>query len=107
MVRRLVALIIGSAVLAAALALFCRLVFPDVSPYMPGEDVALGWRREAAFLTTTLAWLSAEVSVVMSAGLIAYFWKNRAGKLRSSRGRSIPVRHRDAPESGATSPRGR
>jgi hypothetical protein len=72
MVRRFVVLIIGSAVLAAALALFCRLVFLDVSPYMPGEDVALGWRREAAFLTTTLAWLSAEVSVVLSVGLIAW-----------------------------------
>jgi len=84
MVRRFVALIIGSAILAAALALFCRAVFPDVSPYLPGEDVALGWKREAAFLTTALAWLSAEVSVVLSVGLAGYLWKNRASKLPSS-----------------------
>ena len=84
MVRRFIYLIIGSAILAAALVVFCRFVFADVQPYMPGEDVALGWRREAAFLTTTLAWLSAEVSVVLSVGLIAYLWKNRASKFRSS-----------------------
>ena len=84
MVRRFVVLIIGSAVLAVALALLCRFVFPDVRPYLPGEDVALGWRREAAFLTTTLAWLSTEVAAVLSVGLIAYLWKNRASRIRSS-----------------------
>ena len=84
MVRRFAVLIIGSAVLAAALALFCQFVFPDVRPYMPGENAALSWRREAAFLTTTLAWLSAEVSVVLSVWLIAWLCKNRAEVLYCS-----------------------
>jgi branched-subunit amino acid transport protein len=84
MVRRFIALIIGFAVLAAVLALICHLVFPDVLPYMPGEDDAFGWRREAAFLTTALAWLSAEVAVVLSVGLTAYLWKNRTSRIRSS-----------------------
>jgi hypothetical protein len=77
MVRRFIALIIGFALLAAMLALMCRFVFPDVLPYMPGEDDAFGWRREAAFLTMALAWLSAEVAFVLSVGLTAYLWKNR------------------------------
>jgi hypothetical protein len=84
MIQRLVFIILGCAVLTAALALLCQFVFPDVAPYMPGEDAQLGWRREAAFLITALAWVAAEVSVVLSIALAAYVWKNRSTKIRSS-----------------------
>ena len=83
MVQRLIFVIVGCAVLAGAFALLCRLAFPDVVPYMPGEDDTFGWRREAAFLITTVAWVAAEVSVVLSIVLAAYLWKGRAAKLRS------------------------
>jgi hypothetical protein len=84
MVQRLIFVIIGCAVLAAAFALLCRLAFPDVVPYMPGEDATFGWRREAAFLITALAWVAAEASVVLSIVLAAVLWKRHATKIRSS-----------------------
>ena len=70
--------------LAAALALVCQYVFPDVVPYMPGEDAEAGWRREAAFLITTLAFLAAEVSGLFSMVLAVRLWKNRSAKVRPS-----------------------
>jgi hypothetical protein len=84
MVQRLVFVIVGCAVLAAAFALLCRFAFPDVIPYMPGEDATFGWRREAAFLITTLAWVAAEASAVLSIVLAALLWKRHATKVRSS-----------------------
>jgi hypothetical protein len=82
MIQRLVFLIVGCALLAAVLAVLCLFVFPDVVPYMPGEDAQSGWRREAAFLITALAWIAAEVSAILSIVLAAYLWKNRSVKSR-------------------------
>jgi hypothetical protein len=84
MIRRFVVVIIGSAVLAAALALVCQFVFADVVPYMPGEDAQSGWRRELAFVITALAWLAAEFSGLLTIVLAAYLWKNRFSKVRPS-----------------------
>jgi hypothetical protein len=84
MIQRLVFLIVGCAVLAAVLALLRQFLFPDVVPYMPGEDAGSGWRREAAFLVTALAWLAAEVSGLLSIVLAVRLWQNRSAKLRSN-----------------------
>jgi hypothetical protein len=84
MIRRFVVVIIGCAALAAALALLCRFAFPDVTPYMPGEDAQLGWRREIAFMITALAWLSAEFSGLLVIVLGVYLWRNRSAKVRPS-----------------------
>ena len=84
MVQRLVFVIVGCAVLAGAFVLLLQFVFPDVVPYMPGEDATFGWRREAAFLITALAWVAAEASVVLSIVLAAVLWKRHATGIRSS-----------------------
>jgi len=84
MIARLVFTIVGCAALAAALALLCQFAFPDVAPYMPGEDAQAGWRREAAFLLTALVFLAAEVSIVLSIVLAARVWKSRSAKVRAS-----------------------
>jgi hypothetical protein len=78
MIQRFVFLIVGCAVLAVALAFLCQYVFPDVVPYMPDEDAEAGWRREAAFLVTALAWLAAEVSILLSIVLASYVRKRRS-----------------------------
>ena len=84
MIRRFVVVIIGCAVLTAALALLRQFLFADVAPYMPGEDAQLGWRREVAFMITALAWLAAEFSGLLTIVLGAYLWKNRSTKVRPS-----------------------
>ena len=82
MVRRLIVVIVGCAILAAAFTLLCQFAFHDVVPYMPGEEATFGWRREAAFLITTLAWVAAEASVVLSIVLAALLWRRHAAKVR-------------------------
>ena len=82
MIRRLSFVIVGCAVLAAAFALLCQFAFDDVVPYMPGEEATFGWRREAAFLITTLAWVAAEASVVLSIVLAALLWKRHVTKVQ-------------------------
>ena len=83
MISRLVFIIIACAALAVALALFCQYAFPDVVPYMPGEDTAAGWRREVAFLVTTLAFLAAEFSGLLSIVLAVRLWKKRTANVRA------------------------
>jgi hypothetical protein len=82
MAKRLVFLIFGSAVLAAASAFICQLAFPDVLPYAIDEGAQQAWRRQAAFLVTTVTWLSAEVSIISGIGLAVVLWKNRDAKVR-------------------------
>jgi hypothetical protein len=82
MIRRLVFLICGSALLAVASVIVCQLVFPDVVPSAIDENAQQAWRREAAFLVTTVAWLMAEVSAISTIGLVAFIWKGRRAKMR-------------------------
>ena len=82
MIQRFMFPIVGCAVLAAALAILCHFLFPDVVAYMPGEDTGTGWRREAAFLITALSWLAAEVSGLLLIVLAVRLWQNRSAKIR-------------------------
>jgi len=82
MTKRLVVLICGSAALAAISTFICQLAFPDVLPYAIDEGAQQAWRRQAAFLVTTVAWLSAEVSMISGIGLALVLWKNRDAKVR-------------------------
>ena len=78
MTRKLVLIILGSALLSFVPATFCHLVFPDVVPYAPGEDEAISWQRQIAFLVTASAWLSAEVSGLFTIVLAANLWQKRS-----------------------------
>ena len=82
--RKLVLTIVGCVALVAALALLRHAVFPDVVPYMPGEDAQAGWRREIAFLLTAMAWMAAEFSVLLSIVLASSIWKSRSARTRST-----------------------
>ncbi|WP_213770504.1 hypothetical protein [Bradyrhizobium sp. dw_78] len=84
MARRFIFIIVAGALLSAALALFCRFVFPDVLPYAVGENARMAWQRQEAFLVTTIAWLAAEVSAAFAIGLVALLWSNRSAKIRQS-----------------------
>ena len=80
--RRLVFLVFGSATIAVVALFVCQLAFPDVLPYAVDEDAQQTWRREAAFLVTTVAWLEAEVSAVGIIARLALRWKGRRIKMR-------------------------
>ena len=80
MVRKLIGIILASALLALILAIGCHLFFPDVLPYAAGEDDAASWRREIAAMIVASAWASAEVSGLFAIVLGAYLWRNRAQK---------------------------
>jgi hypothetical protein len=80
--RRLLILIAGSGLLAAAAALVCQLVFPNVLPYAIDENAQQAWRREAAFLVKTIEWLAAEVSALSAIGLATLLLKDRLAKTR-------------------------
>jgi len=82
MIRRFLILIGASAMLAALAVLVCQLVFPDVLPYAVDENAQQAWRRQLAFLVTTVAWLSAEVSVVGAVALAALLWRERRVSVR-------------------------
>lgn len=82
MIGRFLILIGGSALLAAAAVFVCHLVFPDVLPYAIDENALQGWRREAAFLARTIAWLAAEVSVVSAIALATLLWKQHLARLQ-------------------------
>ncbi|MCP3463401.1 hypothetical protein [Bradyrhizobium sp. CCGUVB23] len=75
MTRTLVLIILASALLSIILAVTCHLAFPEVLPYAVGEDEALSWRRQLAFLTTATAWLSAEFAGILTIVLVAHLWK--------------------------------
>lgn len=79
MIRRFLILIGGSALLAAVAFLVCQLVFPDVLPYAIDENAQQAWRREAAFLVTTIAWLSTEVLALSTIGLAVLVWSEFRG----------------------------
>ena len=78
MTRNIVLTIIGCTLLSIVMATVCHLVFPDVLPYAAGEDDALSWRRQIAFLITTTAWSSAELAGLFTIVLIARFWNRSA-----------------------------
>ena len=82
MIRRFLILIGASAMLAALAVLVCQLVFPDVLPYVVDENAQQAWRRQVAFLVTTVAWLSAEVSVVGAVALATLLWRERRANVR-------------------------
>jgi hypothetical protein len=82
MARKLVVIILASAVLALVLASACHLFFPDVLPYAAGEDDAASWRREVAAMIVACAWASAEISGLFAIVLAAYLWRKRAPKTR-------------------------
>ena len=78
MIRKLVFIILASALLSFVLATICQLAFPNVVPYAAGESETLSWWREVAFLVTASAWISAEVSGLFAIVLAAHLWKRRS-----------------------------
>jgi hypothetical protein len=78
MIRKLVLIIVASALLSFVLATICHLAFPDILPYAAGEDETLFWWRDIAFLVTAIAWISAEVSGLFAIVLAAYLWNRRS-----------------------------
>lgn len=80
MAQKLVLAILASALLSLAMAMICRLAFPDVVPYTPGEDDAISWQRQIAFLLEATAWISAEVSGLFVIVLAARLWKRHSFK---------------------------
>jgi hypothetical protein len=82
MIKRLVFLVCGSAVVAAVTFLICQLAFSDVLAYATDENAQQAWRRQAAFLVITIAWLSDEVSAVSTVALAAVLWKGWRTNMR-------------------------
>jgi amino acid transporter len=78
MTRNLILIILASALLSLILATVGQLVFSDVLPYKAGEDEAMSWYRQAAFLTEATAWISAEVSGLLAIVLAAQLWKRHS-----------------------------
>ena len=78
MTRSLILIILASALLSLILATVGQLVFSDVLPYKAGEDEAMSWYRQAAFLTDATAWIAAEVSGLFAIVLAAQLWKGRS-----------------------------
>jgi hypothetical protein len=78
--RKLVLIILASAMLALASTSVCHLFFPDILPYAAGEDDAASWRREFTAMMVETAWASAEVSGLFAIVLPAYLWRKRASK---------------------------
>jgi len=86
MVRKLILVILASLLLAFALASLCRFFFSDVTPYAPGEDELLSWRRQIAFLMTAAALISAEISGIFAIVLVARLLKRHSPPKTSSNG---------------------
>ena len=78
MIRKLVFVILASALLSFVLTTICQLAFSNVVPYAAGENETLSWWREVAFLVTASAWISAEVSGLFAIVLAAHLWKRRS-----------------------------
>jgi len=84
MVRRLVLIVVASAVLAVVLASVCHQFFPDVLPYGAGEDeLPASWRHETAAMIVAGAWASLEVSRLFAIVPTAYLGTNEALKAQS------------------------
>jgi hypothetical protein len=81
MISKLIFIIIATALLSIGLALVCQLAFPDLVAYAAGEDEAVSWQREIAFMIKAAAWVSAEVSGLFTIVLAAYLWRKRAPKI--------------------------
>lgn len=77
MTRKLVLIIVASALLSAALAVIGHFAFPDVHAFVPGEEESASWVREVAFMVTATAWISAELSGLLAIVLLAYLWRKR------------------------------
>lgn len=82
MTKKLVVIILAAAALAAGLFALCRLAFPEILSYTPGEAEIVSWQRQAVFLIEAIAWMSAEVSGLFAILLAAHVWKQSA--IRSS-----------------------
>jgi len=80
MTKRLVVIMLASALLAAGFYALCQVFFPDVLPYAVGESEVVSWQRQFAFLLKALAWISAEVSGLFTIVLAARVWKQRSVK---------------------------
>jgi hypothetical protein len=78
MIRKLVFIILASALLSFVLAAICQFAFPNVVPYAAGENEALSWWRQVAFLVTASAWISAEVSGLFAIVLAAQLWNRHS-----------------------------
>jgi hypothetical protein len=78
MTKRLILIILATALLSVGLAAACQLAFADVLPYAAGEDDAMSWQREIAFMIKAAAWVSAEVSGLFAIVLAARLWSKRA-----------------------------
>jgi len=83
MTRNLIFIIIACAALAAGLFVSAPLMFPDVVPDAVRERDLVSWHRQAAFLMTATAWISAQLAVVFSIVLAAYLWRPLAKASRS------------------------
>jgi len=71
-------LFVGSAILSAALALFCNRFFADVLPLASTEPPHSFWRFDAAFVLTTLTWTAAFVSAASGLALLLQYLSNAA-----------------------------
>jgi hypothetical protein len=80
MTRTLLVLILATAVLAAGLFLLCQFTFSDVLSFPVRNEDAGSWRRQIAFLIKATAWISAEVSGLLSIVLAALLWKQYSVK---------------------------
>ena len=71
MKRRLATLLIGSAVLALALALAYDRFFSDILPLASTEPQSL-WRFETAFVLTSIKWIATSVAALSAMGLLLF-----------------------------------
>jgi len=83
MTKKLIFIIIACVALAAGLFVSARLMFPDVVPDAVRETDMVSWHRQAAFLMTATAWISAQLAVVLSIVLAAYLRRPSATASRS------------------------
>ena len=80
MTRKLVLLILATALLSLILAVVCHFAFPDVLPYAAGEDDWMSWHRDIAVMLTAMAWISGEVSALFAIVLAAHLLRKHALK---------------------------
>lgn len=83
MTKILTFVIIATAATAIGLFLFVGLIFPDVIPDAVREDDTVSWHRQAAFLITATAWISAQLSVLFSIVLAANLWRQSSKTRRT------------------------
>jgi len=72
-------------------SLFASSLFQVVIAYAIDENAQQAWRRQAAFLVMTIAWLSTEVSAVSAITLAPDLWKGWSANMKSSKPTTNPL----------------